>query len=119
MHEPTAETPISLNIDIVWSESLLSAWTNVQADLSLSGLQAILFVWIFKNLLRFMSQDRRDVTALATHVNKCTEVKWAVNSVQTWSGSKLFETLEVMSSWSWTDEFYFCIKALHDIVICW
>ena len=55
MHGQTAETPISLNIDIVWSESLLSAWTNEQADLSLLGLQAILFVWIFKNLLRFMT----------------------------------------------------------------
>ena len=54
MHEQTADTPISLNIDIVWSESLLSAWTNAQADLSLFGLQAILLVWIFKNLLRFM-----------------------------------------------------------------
>ena len=49
MHEQTAETPISLNIDIVWSESLLSAWTNAQADLSLFGLLAILLV-----LLRFM-----------------------------------------------------------------
>ena len=54
MHEQTAETPISLNIDFVWSDSLLSAWTNAQADLSLFGLQAILLVWIFKNLLRFM-----------------------------------------------------------------
>ena len=54
MHEQTAETLISLNIDIVWSESLLSAWTNTQADLSLFGLQAILLVFIFKNLLRFM-----------------------------------------------------------------
>ena len=53
MHEQTAETLISLNINIVWSESLLSAWTNAQADLSLFGLQAILLVWIFKNLLRF------------------------------------------------------------------
>ena len=54
MHEQTAETQISLNIDIVWSESLLSAWTNAQADLSLLSLRAILLVWIFKNLLRFM-----------------------------------------------------------------
>ena len=54
MNEQTAKTPISLNIDIVWSESFLSAWTNAQADLSLFGLQAILLVWIFKNLLRFM-----------------------------------------------------------------
>ena len=54
MHEQTAKTPISLNIDIVWSESLLLAWTNAQADLSQFGLQAILLVWIFKNLLRFM-----------------------------------------------------------------
>ena len=54
MHEQIAETPISLNIDIVWSESLLSAWTNAQADLSLFGLQAILLVRIFKYLLRFM-----------------------------------------------------------------
>ena len=54
MHEQTAETTISLNIDIVWSESLLSAWTNAQADLSLFGLQAISLVWIFKDLLRFM-----------------------------------------------------------------
>ena len=44
MHEQTAETKISLDIDIVWSESLLSAWTNAQADLSLFGLQAILLV---------------------------------------------------------------------------
>ena len=54
MYEQTAETPISLTIGIVWPESLLSAWTNAQADLSLFGLQAILLVWIFKNLLRFM-----------------------------------------------------------------
>ena len=44
MHEQTAKTPISVNIDIVWSESLLSEWTNAQADLSLLGLKAILFV---------------------------------------------------------------------------
>ena len=49
MHEQTAETSISLNIDIVWSESVLSAWTNAQADLSLFGLQAILLVWNDKN----------------------------------------------------------------------
>ena len=54
MHEQTAETPISLDIDTVWSESLLSAWTSALADLSLFGLQAILLVRIFKNLLRFM-----------------------------------------------------------------
>ena len=54
MHEQTAETPISLNIDIIWSESSRSAWTNAQDDLCLFGLQAILLVWIFKNLLRFM-----------------------------------------------------------------
>ena len=53
MHKQTAETPISLNIEIVWSESLLSAWTNAHADLSLFGLQAILLVLIFKKLLRF------------------------------------------------------------------
>ena len=44
MHEQTAETQISLDTDTVWSEYLLSAWTNVQADLSLFVLQAILFV---------------------------------------------------------------------------
>ena len=44
MHEQTAETLISLNIYIVWSESLLSALTNAQADLSLFGLQAISLV---------------------------------------------------------------------------
>ena len=44
MHEQIAETQISLDIDTVWSESLLSAWTNVPADLSLFGLQAILLV---------------------------------------------------------------------------
>ena len=43
MHEQIAETQISLDFDTVWSESLLSAWTNVPADLSLFGLQAILF----------------------------------------------------------------------------
>ena len=44
MHEQTADTKISLDIDTVWSESLLSNWTNAQAYLSLFGLQAILFV---------------------------------------------------------------------------
>ena len=53
MHEQTAEIPISLNIDIVLSDSLLPAWTNAQADLNLFGLHAILLVIIFKNLLRF------------------------------------------------------------------
>ena len=38
----------------LFGQSLLSAWTNAQADLSLFGLQAILLVRIFKNLLRFM-----------------------------------------------------------------
>ena len=42
MHEQIAETQISLDIDTAWSEYLLSAWTNAQADLSLFGLQAIL-----------------------------------------------------------------------------
>ena len=41
MHEQTAETQISFDIAIVWSESLLSAWINAHADLSLLGLQAI------------------------------------------------------------------------------
>ena len=45
MHEQTAETQISLDIDTVWSESVLSAWINAQADLSLLGLQAIFLVW--------------------------------------------------------------------------
>ena len=54
MHEQTAETQISLDTDTVWSEYLLSAWTNVQADLSLFVLQAILFVWILKYLLIFI-----------------------------------------------------------------
>ena len=54
MHEQTAETQISPDIDTVWSEYLLSAWTNVQADLILFVLQAILFVWILKNLLIFI-----------------------------------------------------------------
>ena len=45
MHEQTGETQISLDIDSVWSEFLLSAWINGQADLSLLGLQAILLVW--------------------------------------------------------------------------
>ena len=49
MHEQIAETQISLDFDTVWSESLLSAWTNVPADLSLFGLQVILLV-----VLRFM-----------------------------------------------------------------
>ena len=40
MHEQTAETQISLDIDTVWSESLMSA----PADLSLLGLQAA-FYW--------------------------------------------------------------------------
>ena len=45
IHEQTGETRISPDIDIVWSESLLSAWINAQADLSLLGLQAILLDW--------------------------------------------------------------------------
>ena len=62
MHEQTAETQISLDIDIVLSKSLLSAGINAQADLSLLGLKP--FCWfgpnkldldlIFKNLFRFM-----------------------------------------------------------------
>ena len=40
MHEQTAETQISLDIDNVWSESLMSA----PADLSLLGLQEA-FYW--------------------------------------------------------------------------
>ena len=38
MREQTAETQISLDIDTIRSESLLSAWTNVQADLESVGL---------------------------------------------------------------------------------
>ena len=44
MHEQTAEIQISQEIDTVWLESLLSAWLNALADLSLLGLQAILLV---------------------------------------------------------------------------
>ena len=44
MYEQIAETQISLDFDTVWSASLLSARTNVPADLSLFGLQAILLV---------------------------------------------------------------------------
>ena len=39
------ETQIRLDKDTVWSESLLSAWLNAQAGLSLLGLQAILLDW--------------------------------------------------------------------------
>ena len=53
-HEQPDETHISLDIDTVLSDSLLSAWTNAQTDLSKFGLQAILLVWVFKNVLRFM-----------------------------------------------------------------
>ena len=42
MYEQIAETQISLDFDTVWSAPLLSARTNVPADLSLFGLQAIL-----------------------------------------------------------------------------
>ena len=59
MHEQTAETPISLNIDIVWSESLLSAWTNVQADLSLFGLQAILLRLNFQEFAQIYGNYNR------------------------------------------------------------
>ena len=34
-------------------------------------------------------------------------------------GVKLFDTLEVMTSWSWTDVFQLYVKLLHDIVIWW
>ena len=44
MREQIAETQISLDFDTDWSEPLLSTWTNVPADLSLFGLQAILLV---------------------------------------------------------------------------
>ena len=50
MHERTVETLISLGIYIVWSESLLSAWTNAKDDLSLFGLQA--FAQIYRNYNR-------------------------------------------------------------------
>ena len=31
----------------------------------------------------------------------------------------LFDTLEYMTSWIWTDLFLLCLKLLHDIVIWW
>ena len=34
-------------------------------------------------------------------------------------GVKLFDTLEVMTSLTWTDVFQLCVKLLRDIVICW
>ena len=43
MHEQTAETQVSLD-NSHWSESLLSAWTNAQAGLSLFGLQLSHFI---------------------------------------------------------------------------
>ena len=57
MHEQTAKTQISLDIDTVWSESLLSAWINVQAGLSLLGLQAILLVWTKQTRLGLNFQE--------------------------------------------------------------
>ena len=35
---------------MIWSESLLSAWINAQADLSLLGFQAILLDWTWFEL---------------------------------------------------------------------
>ena len=55
IHEQTGETQISLDIDTVWSESLLSAWTNAQADLSLLGFQAILLDWTWFEFSRIYS----------------------------------------------------------------
>ena len=53
MHEQTAETLISLNIDIVWSGTLLSAWTNAQADAShFVGLNFQEFAQIYGNYNR-------------------------------------------------------------------
>ena len=52
MHEQTAKTPISLNIDIVWSESLLSAWTNAQAGLFGLHLDFQEFAQIYGNYNR-------------------------------------------------------------------
>ena len=52
MHEQTAETPISLKIDIVRSESLLSAWTNAQADLSRSE-----FIWLASHFVGLNFQE--------------------------------------------------------------
>ena len=60
MHEQTAETLISLNIDIVWSEPLLSAWTNAQADLSLFGLQAGFFCLNFKEFAQIYGNYNRN-----------------------------------------------------------
>ena len=34
-------------------------------------------------------------------------------------GVKLFDALEVMTSWSWTDVFQLWVNFLHDIVIWW
>ena len=52
MCEQTAETPISLNIDFVLSESLLSAWTNAQADLSRVYLNTAKTPKLHKNMQR-------------------------------------------------------------------
>ena len=49
MHEQIAETQISLDFDTVWPGSLLSAWMNVPADLSLFACKP--FYWF---VLRFM-----------------------------------------------------------------
>ena len=57
MHEQTAKTQISLAMDTVWSESLLTAWINAQADLSLLGLHAILLVWTLQTGLGLNFQE--------------------------------------------------------------
>ena len=61
MHEQTAETQISLDIDTVWSESLLSAWANAQADLSLSVWLAGHFVGLnFQEFAQIYGNDNRN-----------------------------------------------------------
>ena len=52
-------------------------------------------------------------------ISNISDSDQAQHSVWTWSWSKLFDTLEVTTSWSWTNVFKLWVKPLHDIVICW
>ena len=62
----------------------------------------------------FYSRDRRDVTALATQVNKCTPVKWTVNFNITGNGKMmkngpyLFKFSDFFNSLFWRENIVFC-----------
>ena len=63
------------------------------------------FIFIWNIYIDFVSRWH-----LGINVSNNLDPDQAQHSVWTWSVSKLFDTLEVMSSWSWTDVFNFALN---------